>query len=98
MFPFEIKKIVKDEKGKPVYEWDFTRFNPAYFAHVEACVDKLAGIGVEADLILFHPYDGGRWGFDRMPLEAGVRYLKYLIARMSSFRNIWWSLANEYDF
>ena len=45
--PFEIKKIVKDEKGKPVYEWDFTRFNPAYFAHVEACVDKLAGIGVE---------------------------------------------------
>lgn len=52
MFPFEIKKIVKDEKGKPVYEWDFTRFNPAYFAHVEACVDKLVGIGVEADLIL----------------------------------------------
>lgn len=98
MFPFEIKKIVKDEKGKPVYEWDFTRFNPAYFAHVEACVDKLVGIGVEADLILFHPYDGGRWGFDRMPLEAGVRYLKYLTARMSSFRNIWWSLANEYDF
>ena len=42
-----------------MYEWDFTRFNPAYFAHVEACVDKLAGIGVEADLILFHPYDGG---------------------------------------
>ena len=61
-------------------------------------MDKLAGIGVEADLILFHPYDGGRWGFDRMPLEAGVRYLKYLTARMSSFRNIWWSLANEYDF
>lgn len=52
MFPFEIKKITKDEKGKPVYEWDFTRFNPAYFAHVEACVDNLAGIGVEADLIL----------------------------------------------
>ena len=49
-----------------MYEWDFTRFNPAYFAHVEACVDKLAGIGVEADLILFHPYDGGRWGIYRM--------------------------------
>ena len=82
-----------------MYEWDFTRFNPAYFAHVEACVDKLVGIGVEADLILFPPLMmvvvGG---FDRMPLEAGVRYLKYLTARMSSFRNIWWSLANEYDF
>ena len=46
-------------------------FSPAstcLFAHVEACVDKLAGIGVEADLILFHPHDGDRWGFDRMPL------------------------------
>ena len=30
-------------------------------------------------------YDGGRWGFDRMPLEAGVRYLKYLTAHNSFF-------------
>lgn len=98
LFPFEIKKIKKDEKGKSVYEWDYTRFNPAYFAHVEKCVDQLAEIGVEADMILFHPYDEGRWGFDRMPMEANIRYLKYVAARISSFRNIWWSLANEYDF
>src|SRR5690606_17322165 len=25
------------------------------------------------------------------------RYLKYIIARLSSYRNIWWSVANEYD-
>ena len=49
----------------------------------------ISGIGVEADLILFHPYDGGRWGFDRMPLEAGVRYLKYLTARMLSLIHIY---------
>ncbi len=97
-FPFEIKSIKKDEKGKTVYEWDYTRFNPAYFAHVEKCVQQLSDIGVEADMILFHPYDEGRWGFDRMPMEANVRYLKYVVARLSSFRNIWWSLANEYDF
>ncbi len=47
-------------------------------------------------LILFHPYD--KWGFDSMPNEVNFRYLRYLIARYSAFRNVWWSLANEYDF
>lgn len=77
--------------------WDYDRFNPAYFRHVEDCINALKGIGVESDLILFHPYDGGRWGFDRMPLEVNLRYLKYVTARMSALRNIWWSLANEFD-
>lgn len=97
-FPFETKRVKKDSEGRPVYEWDFSRPNPAYFDHVEQCIDRLAQIGVEADLILFHPYDEGRWGFDRMPMEANTRYLKYVTARLSSFRNVWWSLANEYDF
>ncbi len=97
-FPFEIKSVKKNEKGKPVYEWDFTRFNPDYFTHVEECVQQLQNIGVEADMILFHPYDEGRWGFDSMPMEVNVRYLKYVVARLASYRNIWWSLANEYDF
>ena len=48
-------------------------------------------------MILFHPYDGGHWGFDRMPPEADDRYLRYLVARLSAYRNVWWSLANEYD-
>ena len=26
------------------------------------------------------------------------RYLRYCIARLSAYRNVWWSLANEYDF
>ena len=26
------------------------------------------------------------------------RYLRYCIARLSAFRNVWWSLANEFDF
>jgi hypothetical protein len=32
-----------------------------------------------------------------MPPEADDRYLRYLIARMSAYRNIWWSMANEFD-
>ena len=77
------------------YEWDFTRFVPEYWAHMEKRIDQLAEMGIEADLILFHPYD--RWGFSKMPREADYRYLRYLVARLSSFRNVWWSFANEYD-
>lgn len=98
LFPFEIKSVTKDEKGKTVYTWDYEHFNPAYFKNVEACIDKLAAEGIEADLILFHPYDDGRWNFDRMPHEVNLRYIRYITARLSSFRNIWWSMANEYDF
>jgi len=77
--------------------WDWTRLNPRYFDHVEACTRALADIGIEQDLILFHPYDGGRWGFSAMPIEAGRLLCRYVGARMSSLRNVWWSLANEYD-
>jgi hypothetical protein len=85
-------------EGTPPSEWDFTRFNPAFFQHLEKRISQLADLGIEADVILFHPYDDGHWGFDRMPDEADERYLRYLISRLAAFRNVWWSLANEYDF
>ncbi|MBE0696185.1 MAG: DUF5060 domain-containing protein [Anaerolineaceae bacterium] len=82
----------------PVPEyWDFSRFNPQYFQHLEQRIRDLRGLGIEADLILFHPYDFGAWGFDHMPVEVNTRFLKYLVARISSLRNVWWSFANEYD-
>lgn len=77
--------------------WDFTRFNPPFFRHLEQRIAQLRALGIEADLILFHPYDEGHWGFDRMPPEADHRYLRYVVARLAAFRNVWWSLANEYD-
>jgi Domain of unknown function (DUF5060)/Protein of unknown function (DUF4038)/Domain of unknown function (DUF5605) len=76
-------------------ESDFTRPNPAFFAHIEQRIADLRAMGIEADLILFHPYD--RWGYATMPSEADDRYLRYALARMSAYRNIWWSLANEFD-
>ena len=53
-------------------------------------------MGIEADMILMHPYD--KWGLNEMDKEACDRYLKYVVARYSAYRNIWWSLANEFDF
>ncbi len=78
--------------------WDFTRFNPKYFQHLEQRVADLQKLGIEADIILFHPYDGGHWGFDRMPAVVDDRYLHYVVARFAAYRNVWWSLANEWDF
>ncbi len=75
--------------------WDFTRFNPAFFRHLERRVGDLRALGIEADIILFHPYD--RWGYSTMPADADDRYLRYVVARLAAYRNVWWSLANEYD-
>lgn len=83
--------------GADKYGWqfDFSRFEPEYFRHLERRINQLAEIGVEADLIVFHPYD--RWGFSRMSPEQDDRYLRYLVARLSALPNVWWSMANEYD-
>jgi hypothetical protein len=78
--------------------FDLEQFNPGYWEHLELRLSQLQKLGIEADLILFHPYDKGHWGFDRMTSETDVFYVKYTIARLASFRNVWWSLANEFDF
>lgn len=75
--------------------WDFTKFNCEHFRHIEQTILELQRIGIEADIIVMHPYD--RWGFSMMDKQMDDLYWKYVIARLSHFRNIWWSLANEYD-
>ncbi len=77
-------------------EWDSTRFNPAYFRNIEECVAALDSLGIEADIIVYHPYD--RWGFSRINKGARERYMQYLISRLGAYKNVWWSMANEYDF
>jgi hypothetical protein len=84
--------------GSKADGFDLTRFNPAYFDNLETRIRQLQELGIEADLILFHPYDTGHWGFDRMDAETDEFYLRYVIARLGAFRNIWWALANEFDF
>lgn len=76
-------------------EWDFTKFNPLHFQLIEKRILDLMELGIEADIIMLHPYD--RWGFSEMDAKEDDLYFKYLIARFSAYRNVWWSLANEYD-
>ena len=82
----------KDKDGK----FDFSQPDPAFWHHLERRIVDLQKLGIEADLILWHPYD--RWGFKKMSDEQDDQYLRYCIARLSAYRNVWWSLANEYDF
>ena len=76
-------------------EWDYAHFNPAFFQHLEQRVGDLRDLGIEADLILFHPYDS--WGYGTMDAETDDHYLRYIVARLAAYRNVWWSMANEYD-
>lgn len=78
------------------WSFDFDQPNPDYFRHLEKRISQLAAIGVEADLIVLHPYD--RWGFSCMSAAQDDRYLRYLVSRLAAFPNVWWSMANEYDF
>ena len=75
--------------------WDVSRPDFAFWRHLESGIEKLGELGIEADLILFHPYD--RWGFSKLTHEESLIYLEYCIRRLSAYRNIWWSLANEYE-
>jgi len=97
LYPFSISEIKKDAKGIESKVWNYNEFNPVFFQKLEKRIDELDKLGIEADLILFHPYDKGRWGFDAMPNDVNIRYIQYVIARLASFRNVWWSLANEWD-
>jgi hypothetical protein len=78
--------------------WDFSRFSPDFFRYYEQRIGQLLALGVEADLILFHPYDKGRFGFDTMRHDVNIRFIRYCVARFGAYRNVWWSLANEFDF
>jgi hypothetical protein len=75
--------------------WDTTRFRPEFFRHLEDSIRYLDSLGIQADVILFHPYD--RWGFSKIDRAGNERYLRYLTRRLAALPNVWWSMANEYD-
>lgn len=85
-FPFEKKADGSWDTTHPVFEfWD----------NLEVQIQNLDNLGIQCDLILFHPYDC--WGLSKFPMEDALTYLNYLIRRLAAFPNIWWSLANEYE-
>ncbi|PLS31174.1 hypothetical protein Uis1B_0918 [Bifidobacterium margollesii] len=84
-FPFE-RTGGRFDSSRPCYR---------YWDELERRIGQMRRIGIEVDLILFHPYD--RWGFARMSHEECLTYLDYAVRRLAALPNVWWSLANEYD-
>ncbi len=72
----------------PKTKKETNRFNPKYFQNLEMRVGQLQELGIEADIILFL----------YLPLKKGEYALKYFMSRIACFRNVWWCMANEYDF
>ncbi|MEV6345633.1 DUF5605 domain-containing protein [Actinoplanes sp. NPDC051851] len=75
--------------------FDVTRFDVESFRNLERRVADLADRGIEADLILFHPYD--RWGLADLGPAVDERLVTYTVRRLAAHANVWWSLSNEYD-
>lgn len=94
LYPFLLVGHSTGVDGRETFTWDFSRFSPEFFRNVERRILELKAIGCEADVILFTPYDAGLWGFDRMTMENNMRYIRYTVARLSAYSNVWWSVAN----
>jgi hypothetical protein len=77
-------------------DWDATRFDPAYFRRYEDRIRRLGDLGIQADVILYHPYDKTR-GYSDMARAHDEHYVRYVAARFGAFAHVWWSMANEYD-
>lgn len=88
LLPFE-----KDGDGR----WDVSRPVIPFFRRLDEAVELLGRHGIQADVLIFNAYDGGRFGLDALTEEQDAVYLRYLIARLSAYPNVWWSLCNEFD-
>lgn len=81
--------------GKTEQGWQIQDLNFAFWNQLDQNLRELEELGIEADLILFHPYD--KWGLAELSQKESLSYVEYCIARFGAFHNIWWSLANEYE-
>lgn len=86
LFAFERNDDQSWDTGKPCF---------AFWDRLDEILFQLEAMEIQADLILFHPYD--RWGFSDMSQKDNLIYLDYLTRRLAAHPNVWWSLANEYD-
>jgi hypothetical protein len=81
-YPYNVNEALHDvyQKGADG-KFDFDRPNPESFRHFENQVKALGEMGIEADIIIFHPYD--RWGYCDMSEAQDYAYVQYLAARLA---------------
>ena len=88
LLPFE-----RDADGR----FDVSRPIPEFFHRLDAVVEALGARGMQADVLIVNAYDNGRVGLDALSEDDDAIYLRYLVARLSAYPHVWWSLCNEFD-
>lgn len=88
LVPFE-----RDGTGR----WDVSRPVPAFFQRLDRAVRLLDARGIQADVLVLNAYDDGTFGLGELTEDEDAAYARYLVARLSGYANIWWSLCNEHD-
>src|SRR4030095_4524134 len=64
-------------EGQPLNKWDYTRFNPTYFRHVEPSLSEMADANIQADIILLFS-NNKKMGFWDMGAEVDDRFIRYV--------------------
>ncbi|KJQ53442.1 putative endoglucanase [Microbacterium sp. SA39] len=77
--------------------WNVTRPVPEFFQRLDRAVEMLGARGIQADVLIYDAYDRGQFGLDALSEEEDAVYLRYLVARLSGYPHVWWSLCNEFD-
>jgi len=81
--------------GKP-HQYDFTRFNVAYWQKADRAVQAMRNRGIVATCIITIEKQN-------LPREYGAmtghekRLYRYAVARLAAFSNVWWDLGNEHN-
>ena len=99
LFPFSFRRMENRQypfRQTSPGKFDTERFEPEYFQHYEDGIRNLQKLGIEADIILFMPYDRVT-GLMSMDIAHDEALTKYVVARFSAFRNVWWTITNEFD-
>lgn len=76
---------------------DYKRPNPEFYSRVESSLLQLQTLCVEADVIFFTPYDRSPNSLSAMGAENDEAYLRYAVSRLAAFRNVWWTISNEFE-
>ena len=85
---------------------DPTQFNLPFWQRLDQTISALLELGIQADIILFNLYSPP-WptGLSCLGGSTPATYnisndqlfLRYIVARIASFRNVWWSMSNEWN-
>jgi len=81
--------------GEP-HDYDFTRFNVAYWQRIDRAVRRMRDHGIVATCIFTIEKQNLPKEYGRLT-EAEYLLYRYAVARLAAFDNVWWDLGNEYQ-